>query len=110
MAITCWLLLLAAGAGASSRALTMLECAIRWTQHHSCLDPSLGDKIIVGVSSPGQLRQNMSASRGGPLPAEVVEAIDAGYKMVKGREYHYARGIGVWDAARPSPAHGVSKL
>lgn len=39
-----------AGAKASP-SLSMLECAIRWTQHHSCLDAAYGDKIIIGVVS-----------------------------------------------------------
>ena len=54
-----------AGATASPP-LTMLECAIRWTAHHSALDAGLGDRIIIGVSSLEQLEQNMDA-RGGPL-------------------------------------------
>lgn len=80
-------------------ALTMLECAIRWTAHHSCLDASKGDKIIVGVSSLEQLQQNMAAC-GGPLPEPVLETMEAAYEMVKAREYHYSRGTGMWREPR----------
>jgi aflatoxin B1 aldehyde reductase len=90
-----------AGAAASPP-LTMLECAIRWTAHHSALDAALGDKIIVGVSSLEQLEQNMAA-RGGPLPEAVREAVEAAYELVKGREYHYGRGLGVWRTPRNMP-------
>ena len=54
----------------------------------------------------------MAASTGGELPVEVVEAVDAAYNMVKSREYHYARGTGVWQDALAQGRVGVkmSKL
>lgn len=63
-------------------------------------------------SSLEQLQQNMAASTGGELPVEVVEAVDAAYNMVKAREYHYARGTGVWRDALAQGRVGVkmSKL
>lgn len=58
----------------------MTEIALRWVQHHSVLNPE--DGIIVGASSAAQLEENCVNSEKGPLPAEVVDALDEAYKAV----------------------------
>ena len=54
--------------------ISTMEAAIRWTQHHSVVDATLGDAILIGVSRLEQLQPIMEASKGGPLPRHVVEA------------------------------------
>ncbi|EJF65791.1 Aldo/keto reductase [Dichomitus squalens LYAD-421 SS1] len=54
--------------------LRLTEIALRWVQHHSVLTPQ--DGIILGASSAAQLRQNLQDSEKGPLPEEVVKALD----------------------------------
>ena len=46
---------------ADSAAMTMLEAAIRWTQHHSAVDASRGDAVLIGVSRIEQLGPIMQA-------------------------------------------------
>ena len=54
--------------------LRLTEIALRWVQHHSALTPE--DGIILGASSVTQLKQNLEDSEKGPLPEEVVKALD----------------------------------
>ncbi|KAL7943688.1 Aldo/keto reductase [Trichoderma barbatum] len=51
--------------------------SLRWTAHHSALSAEHGDAIIIGASSIAQLKENLDIFEQGPLPQEVVEAIDA---------------------------------
>lgn len=60
--------------------LRMTEIALRWMQHHSVLAPT--DGIILGASSAAQLEQNCADSEKGPLPDDVVAALDEAYKVV----------------------------
>ncbi|KAL2787240.1 NADP-dependent oxidoreductase domain-containing protein [Aspergillus keveii] len=65
--------------------LTLPETAFRWIHHHSALNiKNKGrDGIIIGVSSFAQLESNLSDVRKGPLPAEVVEALDMAWLIAK---------------------------
>ena len=72
-------------AEAEKYGLTGHEVALRWVRFHSALEPELGDAMIVGASSPAQLETTMKNLNAGPLPEEVVEALD-----------------GVWESARES--------
>lgn len=57
--------------------LTMIECAFRWLTNHSALNIKDGsDGIIIGVSSLAQLDENLKDCEKGPLPQEVVDALD----------------------------------
>lgn len=60
--------------------LRLTEVALRWCQHHSVLTPS--DGIILGASSAKQLEQNCKDSGKGPLPEEVVAALDKARRIV----------------------------
>ncbi|KAF2106602.1 NADP-dependent oxidoreductase domain-containing protein [Lophiotrema nucula] len=64
--------------------LTEAECALRWLEHHSMMSKEKGDKIIIGASSAKQLEENLVDLEKGPLPEDVVEAMDAGWLRVKG--------------------------
>lgn len=61
--------------------LTLLETALRWVTHHSKLNvggvsKDGHDGVIIGVSSRKQLEGNLTDLEKGPLPDEVVEALD----------------------------------
>lgn len=66
--------------------LTMIETGLRWVVHHSQLkmrSKGGNDGIIVGVSSFEQLQGNLKDLEKGPLPEEVVQALDEAWKLVK---------------------------
>jgi len=64
--------------------LTMVETALRWCVHHSALKITDGnDGIIIGVSSLGQLETNLADCEKGPLPEEVVKALDEAWMVAK---------------------------
>ncbi|RAL03718.1 aldo/keto reductase family protein [Aspergillus ibericus CBS 121593] len=69
--------------------ISEVECALRWLVHHSELRAELGDGIVIGSSSEGQMEENLVAMEGGPLPGEVVEALDRGYEIVRGNQLIY---------------------
>ncbi|KAF4498340.1 D-arabinitol 2-dehydrogenase [Fusarium agapanthi] len=54
--------------------------ALRWTAHYSILDKKYGDGLIIGASSPQQLESNVDTVEEGPLPEEVVAALNAVYE------------------------------
>ncbi|KAE8422024.1 NADP-dependent oxidoreductase domain-containing protein [Aspergillus pseudocaelatus] len=64
--------------------LTEAECAFRWLCYHSGMKKEKGDAVIVGASSAAQLEQNLTDMEKGPLPEEMVEALDAAWLRVKG--------------------------
>ncbi|KAF9152002.1 hypothetical protein BGX21_005245 [Mortierella sp. AD011] len=61
--------------------LTVIETALRWMVHHSDLGPD--DGIIIGASSMGHLEGNLKDLEKGPLPQEVVNALDEAWEHVK---------------------------
>ena len=74
---------------ASKHGLTEAECALRWLLHHSMMKREDGDKIIIGASSAKQLENNLVDLEKGPLPQDVVEALDAAWLRVKGAAPKY---------------------
>lgn len=60
--------------------LRLTQIALRWMQHHSTLTPE--DGVIIGASSAGQLKQNCVDSQEGPLPQEVLDALDEAAQLV----------------------------
>ncbi|KAJ5091519.1 hypothetical protein NUU61_006389 [Penicillium alfredii] len=65
--------------------LTLVETALRWVRHHSALNMDNGsrDGLLVGVSSFEQLETNLRDLQKGPLPDEVVEALDQAWLVAK---------------------------
>lgn len=62
--------------------LSMVETALRWVIHHSALNITDGsDGVIIGVSSLDQLDQNLKDCEKGPLPEEVLQALDQAWKV-----------------------------
>ena len=68
---------------------SLLEATVRWTQHHSDVDGSLGDAILIGVSRLEQLEPIMLASQRGPLPDEVVSAFEQAHSLVDMKSEYY---------------------
>lgn len=50
--------------------------SLRWTAYHSALSGEYGDGIVVGASSVAQLKDSLDIFEQGPLPEEVVKAVD----------------------------------
>lgn len=69
--------------------LRLTEIALRWCQHHSVLTPD--DGIILGASSASQLEQNCLDSEKGPLPDEVIKALDEARLIVGAHAPSYWR-------------------
>ncbi len=60
-----------------------VDAALRWLAHHSTLDASYGDGIIIGASKMHHLDQNLAAAGIGALPVSIIEAFDAGWSKAK---------------------------
>ena len=56
--------------------LDAISVALHWLIHHSQLNAERNDGIIIGASSLEHLRHNLTAVTEGPLPTEVLVAID----------------------------------
>jgi aflatoxin B1 aldehyde reductase len=69
---------------ASKHNLTLLEVAFRWLRHHSALNVNGGDDgVIIGVSSFEQLKGNLVDLEKGPLPQDVIDALDEAWLVAK---------------------------
>lgn len=81
-------------AAASKHGLTMAECAFRWTRHHSQLRfaPHGNDGVVIGVSSVGQMENNLRDLEKGPLPGDVVEAFEEAWMLTKAMAPVYWHG------------------
>jgi aflatoxin B1 aldehyde reductase len=60
-----------------------ISAALRWLVHHSQLDSDRDDAIIIGASSIAHLQHNLSAVNQGPLPQQVVDAINNASETVR---------------------------
>ncbi|KAF9891127.1 hypothetical protein FE257_005063 [Aspergillus nanangensis] len=69
---------------AEKHELTIGEIALRWLKYHSQLAKELDDAIIVGASSERHLESNLVDLEKGPLPEEVVQAVEDAWSCVKG--------------------------
>jgi aflatoxin B1 aldehyde reductase len=70
--------------------LSMVETALRWCVHHSKLNVLDGnDGIIIGVSSKEQLDENLTHLEKGPLPEEVVKALDEAWQVTRADSVPY---------------------
>jgi aflatoxin B1 aldehyde reductase len=76
-------------AATDKHSLTVAEAALRWNEHHSLMSVESGDSLIIGASSAKQLEANLVDLEKGPLPDDVVEAFNEGWKIVKGRVPNY---------------------
>lgn len=74
--------------------LSMSEVAFRWLTNHSALNVKDGGKdgIIIGVSSQEQLEQNLRELGKGPLPDDVLKALDEAWMISKSTAADYWHG------------------
>ncbi|KAJ3865552.1 Aldo/keto reductase [Lentinula novae-zelandiae] len=63
--------------------LSMAEIALRWLCHHSVLKREFGDSVLIGASSLKHVKQNLVDLEKGPLPENVIEALDKGWETVR---------------------------
>ncbi|EFR01081.1 aflatoxin B1 aldehyde reductase member 2 [Nannizzia gypsea CBS 118893] len=79
---------------ATKHGLSLLEVAFRWIVHHSALNISDGgrDGVVIGVASCEQLEGNLKDLEKGPLPHEVIEALDAAWAVTAATEANYWHG------------------
>merc|ERR1712093_737048 len=68
---------------AKSNNLTLAEIALRWVSHHSLLSRDKGDNILIGASSVKHLESNLVDLEKGPLPQDVLDALDKAWDLVK---------------------------
>ncbi|KAJ7787235.1 Aldo/keto reductase [Mycena olivaceomarginata] len=73
----------------AAHGLTMAEVALRWISHHSLLRRECGDSVLIGASSLAHIEQNLVDLEKGPLPDEVVAALDAAWESVKSDASNY---------------------
>ncbi len=76
-------------AAATGAGMDTLEAAVRWTQHHSAVDASLGDALLIGVSRLEQVAPIMAAAAKGPLPDEVADAFEVANTHVSMKSEYY---------------------
>jgi len=79
---------------AEKHQLTLLEIAFRWCIHHSALKTRVkggNDGVIIGVSNFSQLEGNLKDLEKGPLPEEVVKALDEAWMVTKATAPTYFR-------------------
>ena len=60
--------------------ITKVDAALRWISYHSKLGP--GDGIILGASKIAQIVQNVESINKGPLPDDIVSALDDLWKTI----------------------------
>jgi aflatoxin B1 aldehyde reductase len=63
--------------------LTLTEVALRWISHHSLLKREYEDAILIGASSLKHIEQNLVDLEKGPLPDDVVKALDEAWFEVQ---------------------------
>ncbi|KDR73432.1 hypothetical protein GALMADRAFT_608678 [Galerina marginata CBS 339.88] len=63
--------------------LTLTEVALRWISHHSLLKREHGDAVLIGASSLKHIEENLIDLEKGPLPEEVVKALDEAWFEVQ---------------------------
>lgn len=79
---------------AEKHGLTLLEVAFRWLTNHSALNIKHGgnDGVVIGVSSQTQLEQNLRDLRKGPLPEDVLQALEEAWLLCKATSATYIHG------------------
>jgi aflatoxin B1 aldehyde reductase len=59
------------------------ELAYRWVTYHSVVKAEHGDGIIIGARDGAQLKDTIKILKAGPLPASIVDRVDALWDLVK---------------------------
>jgi len=76
-------------AATKKHGFTLAEVALRWINHHSLLSKEHGDAIIIGASSLKHIQENLEDFEKGPLPEDVVAALDEAWDVVRAKATNY---------------------
>ncbi|KAJ2979158.1 hypothetical protein NQ176_g3418 [Zarea fungicola] len=68
---------------AEAEGVSSAELAYRWITYHSALDRANGDAVIIGSSSPEQLKDTLDGIDKGPLSADACESIQRIWESVR---------------------------
>ncbi|KAJ8503633.1 hypothetical protein ONZ45_g10685 [Pleurotus djamor] len=63
--------------------LSLPEISLRWVSNHSLMKREFGDSILIGASSLKHIEQNLIDLEKGPLPDEILKALDAAWLKVQ---------------------------
>ena len=74
---------------AAEHGLTLIEATYRWLVYHSMLQGDRRDAIILGVSKPAHLAQNLATVQAGPLPQPLIEAFAHAWTITKADSPEY---------------------
>ena len=87
--------------------LALRVCALRWIANHNLLRKEKGIVMLVGGNSAEHLESNLVDMEKGPLPEEVLEALDKAWEGVKGVSWKYWLQLyisiterGLWERVR----------
>lgn len=61
---------------ADTGGMSAVEMGYRWVAHHSALDASQGDGLVIGALSVARWQSYLAAVEKGPLDAETAAKID----------------------------------
>jgi aflatoxin B1 aldehyde reductase len=75
---------------ATSHGIDGHSMSLRWVLHHSILSREYGDAIIIGASSVDQLKLNLDAVEMGPLPEDLVAALNGVFDECDGEVVPYS--------------------
>ncbi|KAF5386728.1 hypothetical protein D9615_001838 [Tricholomella constricta] len=76
-------------AAAEAHNLSLPEVALRWISHHSQLSRDHGDAVLIGASSLKHIEQNLLDLEKGPLPDDMVKALDEAWLIAKPHASQY---------------------
>ncbi len=75
---------------AEKHGISIIEVALRWMVHHSKLAIKDGrDGIIIGASSVKHLEENLDDLEKGPLPDDILQALDRAWMIAKPETANY---------------------
>ncbi len=64
-------------------AISPASAALRWLVHHSGLDKTKGDSVIIGASSMSHFESNIQALGAAALPQSIINALDRGWEIAQ---------------------------
>eukprot|EP00736_Rhodelphis_marinus_P009113 Rmarinus@m.18391 len=71
--------------------ISLVDASYRWLVHHSLLNAQRGDAVILGGSSIEQIKTNIQAMQGDPLPDTILQIFDNGWDMFASHSPSYFR-------------------
>ena len=72
---------------ATEAGISTAELAYRWMGYHSSLCGDLGDAMVIGASSTGQLKRTMQGLHRGPLSEDIVGKVDMVWEKIKDESF-----------------------